>query len=86
MIRINIYEGIGNLAKFSKFSKSKIGCPFKSLYLEKNPQKTLPYIKFVFKCVAIHFWRQKEMLEKSLNKLILAADSINGGNNFDTVQ
>ena len=33
--------------------KLKMGCPFKSLYPEKK--HTLPYIRFVFKCVVMYF-------------------------------
>ena len=39
-----MYEGNGNYAKYSKFSRFKIGCPFKRMYLEKKKHFPVPIL------------------------------------------
>ena len=50
----------------------KIDCPSKACFSPQNPHYLVPFL--VFKCVGIYFYSEKEMQEKSLNKLSLAAD------------
>ena len=69
----SIYEANENKAKFCKSSKLKIGCLFKSLYLEKK-KKHYP-ISNLFLIVLVYIVEAKKgCKKKNLNILSLAAD------------